>query len=152
MAKKAEQLVYEAMKRHAPDRLRLERVENGLAAGIPDVHALLEGKTIWFELKVLQVPKMPSTPIVKTDTFEVDQVKWHRSYSHHGGISFAIARDNQMQLYLIPGRDIPPNLQLTPSANAPRTRLQAYTHVVLKRLYGVPDWQYLFMKAFGFKE
>lgn len=149
MAKKAEQLVWQSFRRHAPYDVRAERVENGLAAGIPDVHALCRGKTVWFELKVFEIPVYQSTPMVKKSTFEVDQVKWHRSYTHHGGKSFALARDNKQQLYLIPGADIPPDLQLMDAPNAPRTRLQALTYREMRLLYGVKDWVQLFMKAFS---
>ena len=148
-SRKKEQRVWDAMKNHCPPNVRLERVENGLAAGLPDVHGISMSLTRWFELKHLDVPKLASTPMVKNDTFEVDQVKWHKIYAHFGGTSFAVARDDEMQLYLIPGRDIPPVLQPGKVGNAPRTALQALNSVQMRMRYGVPNWTELFKRAFA---
>ncbi len=148
MSKKPEQRLYDTMKDHAPPEIHLERIENGIVYGTPDVHTISRGKTVWFELKVFEVPKRASTPVVKRDTFEVDQIKWHRVYAHNGGISFCLARDEAMQIFLIPGADISTILQPASGGKAALFTLQALTRFQLVARYGVKDWKTAFERAF----
>lgn len=149
MARKDEQRLWDTMKANAPFDIKMERMENGVGAGGPDVHTIRRGKTVWFELKALEVPAFEKTPIIKNDTFEKDQPKWHKVYHHHGGVSFCLARDDWMNLYLIPGYDIAYILQEERAVKRAGLRLQDLTYVQLKAMYGVKDWPTLFARAYA---
>jgi len=91
------------MKRNCADGVRLERIENGVGSGLPDVHCLCRGVTRWVELKALKRPKRPTTPLFKPRTLRPEQTAWHLSYNHAGGRSFILVRDDQRVLYVFPG-------------------------------------------------
>lgn len=101
--RKPEQRLYDTMKSNCANGVRLERVENGVNTGTPDVHAMRRGVTRWIELKVVKRPARITTPLIKRDTMRRDQVAWHVSYNAAGGRSFILARDDRRQLYLFPG-------------------------------------------------
>lgn len=101
--RKPEQRVYDAMKANCADGVRLERIENAVGSGLPDVHCLRHGVTRWVELKALKQPKRANTPLFKKKTMRRDQVAWHLSYNSAGGRSFILARDDKRVLYLFPG-------------------------------------------------
>lgn len=101
--RKPEQRVYDTMKSNCADGVRLERIENGVGSGIPDVHCLRGGVTRWVELKALRRPKRGSTPMFKKKTMRREQVAWHLSYNSAGGRSFILVRDDKRVLYLFPG-------------------------------------------------
>jgi hypothetical protein len=102
--RKPEQRLYDAMKRNC---VRLERIENGVNTGTPDVHCIRcatpRGLTVWIELKVVTTPKRVTTPLIKRDRMRRDQIAWHLSYASAGGRSFILARDQARELYLFPG-------------------------------------------------
>lgn len=101
--RKPEQRLYDTMKRNCADGVRLERVENGVNPGTPDVHAIREGRVRWLELKVVERPARPATTLLKRNTLRVEQVAWHLSYTSCGGHSFIVVRDSHLQLYLFHG-------------------------------------------------
>lgn len=101
--RKPEQRLYDSMKANCADGVRLERIENGVGSGAPDVHAIRLGVTRWIELKVVKRPVRDTTPLIKNDTLRREQKAWHLSYHSAGGQSFILVRDDQRQLYLFPG-------------------------------------------------
>jgi hypothetical protein len=101
--RKPEQRLYDTMKANCAHGVRLERVENGVNTGTPDVHATRRGVTRWIELKVVERPVRITTPLIKRDTMRRDQIAWHLSYNSAGGRSFILARDDHRMLYLFPG-------------------------------------------------
>src|SRR5690606_31485947 len=103
----------------------------------------------------LTVPAMPTTPIIKQDTFEKDQPKWHMSIHMHGGSSYVVAKDSEGVWYLIPGRDIPRVLHANAPPTAAAARLQAPTGVrrgmtkaELRAGYAVAGLPELFRRVF----
>lgn len=55
----------------------LERVENGLSAGMADVNYLIDGVEGWVEMKAVILPKRPSTAVLGAKGLNPDQVNWH---------------------------------------------------------------------------
>ncbi len=104
--RKPEQKVWDTMKSHRPAQVRLERIENGVGDGTADVHGLARGVTVWFELKAVKRPVRPTTPFFSKNTLRRAQGAWHREYAHYSGRSYVLVRDDQRQLYLIPGGEL----------------------------------------------
>jgi len=50
---------------------------------MPDVYAIWDGLPIWLELKVIKTDKVNLSP---------QQVAWHVSHSHAGGLSFILVK------------------------------------------------------------
>lgn len=105
--RKPEQRLYDTMKANCANGVRLERIENGVGTGVPDVHGARRdtpvARTCWIELKVVKRPKRAHTPLFKRKTMRPDQVAWHLSYASINGRSVILARDDKYQLYLFPG-------------------------------------------------
>jgi hypothetical protein len=156
--RKPEQKVYDELKRTKPYGIRMERIENGLGSGTADLHLLSQGQTVWFETKHLIVPVMATTPIIKNDTFEKDQPKWHMSIAIHGGRSYVVAKDTLGQWYLIPGKDIPkvlhargPAVAAAPTLQAVVTPSRGMTRKELKAGYAVAGLPELWQRVFSQK-
>jgi hypothetical protein len=81
---------------------RIERVENAVGAGMPDVNGCLSGVEFWIELKV--APKWG----VRRPTFrahrglEPAQINWLLSEYRAGGKSFVLAQIDK-EVFLVPG-------------------------------------------------
>lgn len=75
--RKREQNLWQALKRNAPSSLWLQRIENLIGAGMPDVYVGANGK--WIELK--EPPRIPAregTPLLGNQYgLNVDQINWH---------------------------------------------------------------------------
>lgn len=84
-----EQRLWDRMRSHRTSFVRLERVENMLAAGFPDVIAQvgLTSNTWLIELKaVSSLPVRPRTPVFgKDEGLTVDQRNWLLDWMHFGG-------------------------------------------------------------------
>lgn len=89
-------------------QLWLQRVENGLAAGMPDVVALFAGRVTWLELKVNEEPPArPSTPVLgKEHGCNNEQINWHLDWARcdgHSRILIGVGRGRARQLFYVPG-------------------------------------------------
>jgi hypothetical protein len=122
------------MKNHRPPQAKLERVENGVAEGTPDVHSIARAVTVWFELKALRRPKRVKTRFFPKKKLRVPQMAWHAEYAARGGRSFVLVRDHLYQLYLIPGGQ----LHLVKDMS---------TEEAMRR-FAIADWGTLFNLAF----
>lgn len=132
--RKPEQRLWDTMKSNRPMQVRLERIENGVGNGTADVHGTARGVTAWFELKQLNRPKKDSTRFLKKNTVRVAQRAWHREYAHHGGRSYLLIRDDQRQLYLVPGGEI--------------HLVMDFAYDFFQKRYRCDNWQELFIHAF----
>ena len=65
------------VQRTLPHFSYLERVENGVSAGMADVNYIIRGKEGWIELKAVELPKRESTPVLKYDGLNINQINWH---------------------------------------------------------------------------
>lgn len=70
---------------------RIDRVENGLVDGMPDVNMCIGGKDIWMELKYIpEWPARDTTQVLGRRGLRPEQVNWHIKQGLAGGTSFII--------------------------------------------------------------
>lgn len=104
--RKKEQLLWDALKRNAPESLWLQRVENVVGEGMPDVYVGSSGK--WIELKSPgKVPVRKTTPLLGTqEGLRISQVNWHIKNASipTAKESFILIRTVSKELLLLPGR------------------------------------------------
>lgn len=103
--RKPEQKLWDSMKRNKPRGVDLERVENVASEGFPDV--LVMSANAWVELKAPRRPKRNTTRLFGSEGLSVDQINWHLRASQSSIRSWILARDDDKQLYLIPGIHAP---------------------------------------------
>jgi hypothetical protein len=106
--RKSEQLLWDRLKRcrdlRAP-MLYMERMENRLGEGRPDIDTLWRGRFVPVELKQVDAyPARSNTPVLGSRGLNQQQVNWHLSWRQHGGTSLILVgvRDAQ-SLYLVNG-------------------------------------------------
>lgn len=105
MARLKEQRLFDTLKRNCPSDIWLQRVENLVAVGMPDLTHLVEGGTTgWIELKAVTTPKRAGTRLMGIEGLNKDQINWHLKYTRMGGDSWILIRDTGMRLYLVHGR------------------------------------------------
>lgn len=69
---------------------RMERVENLLVDGMPDVNCCIAGKEFWVENKQPKEPKRRSTTLFGSNhKFSQNQINWFLSQRNAGGNAFA---------------------------------------------------------------
>lgn len=67
-------------------RDRLDRVENVLGAGMPDVNGCFEGREFWIETKQPREPVRASTPLFGSNhDLSQDQLNWFLAQCNAGG-------------------------------------------------------------------
>ena len=93
---------------------QLFRIESNTINGIPDVYWLINGKSIWIELK---------SNDVKNIGLSKYQIKWHLNDFKNGGTSFILREDLSQR----PSQ----NLQIF-VIREPRTLVRAYSSLTLK--------------------
>lgn len=90
--RKAEQKVWDAMKRAAPKSLWMQRVENLAGDGMPDVY--VEGP--WVELKAAKLPKRSTTRLQYSEGVRTSQVNWHLKAETRGVVSYILIRVEEL--------------------------------------------------------
>lgn len=80
--------------------LKMYRVENRVAVGMPDVHYISEKSSGWIELKF--IPSLPKKGKIKTGVRKA-QSMWHDTYCKHGGNSWLLFRIDRRGIVLIDG-------------------------------------------------
>jgi len=98
-----EQKLYDAFRDANPGRVWLQRIENLLGSGMPDIHYSGGGSVGWIELKAPIAPVRRTTRLLGTDGLNKDQINWHLYYAQHGGISWVLIRDDKRRMFLIRG-------------------------------------------------
>lgn len=85
-------------------RDRIERIENGVGVGAPDINFCIEAKEGWLELKSPIEPKRTSTPLFGSNhRVSQDQKNWFLRQRQAGGFcAFLIVTDKRWML--IPSR------------------------------------------------
>jgi hypothetical protein len=70
---------------------RIDRVENGLVDGMPDVNCCLSGPEVWLELKYVEDwPARATTQVLGRKGLRLEQVNWHIRQSAAGGKSWIL--------------------------------------------------------------
>lgn len=76
----------EGVRRTLPAFSLMERVENGVMAGMADVNYIVRGIEGWIELKAVNLPVRDSTPVLgPKEGLNVDQINWHLARTHQCG-------------------------------------------------------------------
>lgn len=103
--RKAEQRLWDTMKRHAQRRqVVLERVENVVADGMPDVVVLAPGgHVMWVELKAPHRPARPTTRLLGNEGLRPAQVNWHLRAAALEVRTYVLIRDDAGAVLLVPG-------------------------------------------------
>ena len=85
--------------------LHMERVENSVGAGLPDVIGCYKWVPFFLELKcVWRLPKRASTPI--DPKVRPSQREWHMNWANAGGESWFLVQLGEKSRCLIPYRDM----------------------------------------------
>jgi hypothetical protein len=103
--RKPEQLLWDAMKRNAPAYVWLERQENVVSEGGPDVAVRrARNKQSWAELKCAVLPARATTAVLgKRNGLNQQQINWHLKAASMDIPTFVLVRDDAKTLYLLAG-------------------------------------------------
>ena len=107
MARKPEQKLWDRM-RKATDKakIRLERIENAVSDGIPDVLAIARGGVVTFvELKQIEAfPMRATTRLLPSGKgLRLSQRNWHLEWNRHEGRSLIVVGVGLQTIYCVPG-------------------------------------------------
>ena len=83
MSRGPEANFWTAIRKKLPKNCYAWRLENRVSAGMPDLYIVWESISFWIELKVIKSNKVKLSP---------QQIAWHTSHSHAGGLSFILAK------------------------------------------------------------
>lgn len=90
-----------------PTAFDIQRIENSVGIGVPDVEGCIDGVQFWVELKSLKRPKRKSTKLrVK---FRNGQVHWIVNRYYSGGISgvlLSVGEKNTIERYFLNGKNV----------------------------------------------
>jgi len=101
--RKPEQRLWDAMRKNNKKQLHtinLERVENYITAGMPDVHCKYHGVECWVELKVASLPKKEGTRVMGRKGLRIEQINWHKKHHSFGLKSYILLKTGN-RLFLI---------------------------------------------------
>jgi len=90
--RKSEQKIWDAMKRAAPPSIWMQRVENIVGDGMPDVY--VEGP--WVELKAAKLPKRSTTRLQYSEGLRQSQINWHLKAKSKNMVSFILVRVEEL--------------------------------------------------------
>ena len=80
---------------HRHPFLDLQRIEDRTKAGTPDVNGCHSGTEFWVELKYLDLPVRPTTPL-HIKNFKPEQRLWMRNRAAAGGLSWLFVRVGEL--------------------------------------------------------
>jgi hypothetical protein len=103
--RRPEQRLWDRMRDALSHEVRLERVENVVTTGMPDVVACVNGKVSWIELKsVEEFPSRATTPVLGNKSgLRQEQKNWHMDWARWGGRSYVLIGVGSKQLFLMSG-------------------------------------------------
>lgn len=101
--RKPEQRLWDSMATHRPPDFWLERVENIVAAGTPDVTAMTRGFISKIELKATTAPLRTSTRLLGEKGLSVAQIGWQRKAASLDLPVYTLIREiGTKELFMIP--------------------------------------------------
>jgi hypothetical protein len=104
--RKKEQRLWDRMRaaKSAAPSVRLERIENLVGVGTPDVIALRSGQVTWVELKSVDAfPVKATTRVLGAKGLSTAQRNWHYEWHAHEGRSLILVGVGTINIYAIPG-------------------------------------------------
>ena len=70
---------------------RIDRIENALSSGLPDVSACIAGKDVWLELKYVDKwPARATTKVLNRYGLRPEQINWHIRQTVADGNAFIL--------------------------------------------------------------
>lgn len=99
--RKKEQRLWDVFKRYDRGGSWLQRVENVVGDGMPDVYVGRNGA--WVELKAPTAPKKESTRLLGSEGLRASQINWHLKKASYGQRSFVLIKDSLDRIFLVPG-------------------------------------------------
>ena len=84
---------------------RLDRIENSVGSGYPDVNVTFDSEDIWIELKAPKEPKRKTTPLMTSNGNHClldSQINWFIRHRQADGIAFILVRTDK-RLMLVDG-------------------------------------------------
>ena len=102
--RKEEQRLWNTMRNNKPRRILLNRVENYVGAGMPDVYLRSLGLAVWVELKSPTAPKKVTTRLLGDQGLSVEQINWHLESASLELPTWILIRDSLKRLWVAPGR------------------------------------------------
>ncbi len=102
--RKPEQKLYDKMRKNAPNTSWLQRIENIVAEGMPDVHVSGPESECWVELKAVNRPKRETTRLLGTEGLRPSQVNWHLKAGTKRMTTFILITDDEGNLWLVEGK------------------------------------------------
>ena len=100
--RKKEQKLWDRMRSALKTEVYLERIENMVSAGRPDVDAMWEGIVLPIELKAAaEFPKRPSTPVLGREGLNLNQLNWWLNWKRWGGSGLIVVSVGRA-VYAIP--------------------------------------------------
>lgn len=100
--RKTEQRLWDRMRRAIGTRVRLERIENVVGVGTPDVLACCH-ITAFVELKAIDAPPVrETTRVLGTSGLSRDQRNWHVDWHKWGGTSYVLIGVGR-RIFMLPG-------------------------------------------------
>lgn len=101
--RQAEQRLWDTMKRNRPRHVWMERVENLMNDGDPDVNVYSPNKVCFVELKAPIAPASPQSLLLRKGDVRLSQINWHLKAATMNLNHFFLLRDSLRSLFLIPG-------------------------------------------------
>ena len=97
---------YQTFKRNVPGpRDRLDRIENVVVNGMPDINMCIEGVELWIELKSPTEPKRATTRLFGSNhKLSVDQKNWFLRHRTAKGFAYILIATDKRWI-LINGKD-----------------------------------------------
>lgn len=103
MSRLKEQRLWDTMRKAAPTGFWLQRVENVVGDGMPDVYCVETG-ACWVELKAPARPKRASTRFLGDEGLRPSQINWHLKAASKNQRTYVLIRDDKRELFLIEGK------------------------------------------------
>ena len=91
MSLQPEAQFWKTLKKNLPKNWFVNRIENRIGGGVPDVYICIDGYSIWLELKVTKTHRVSVSP---------HQIAWHYSLSQSKGTSFTWLRPSHPRTYI----------------------------------------------------
>ena len=100
-----EQRLWDTMRGNRPRGFVLERVENIVGDGMPDVYVTAPAVSVWVELKAPNPPKREATRVLGDEGLRQSQKNWHIQKTRLGLITWILIRERRTgRMWLVSGQ------------------------------------------------
>lgn len=93
--------MYDTFRSNAPAEAWIQRVENVLVPGMPDLFVVHRRRSCWIELKAPTQRARRSSRLLGAEGLNVDQINWHLKAASVGVPSFVLARPDGAHNFLV---------------------------------------------------